>query len=126
MNGLPDARHPPGCGDPPVFAEPWEAEVFAMTLALHEKGLFSWPQWAQALSQQIQAAQAAGDPDLGNTYYRHWMAALESLLGRAIPGSAERLEIHRLAWTHAAARTPHGRPIELHERDYPAAGKTSD
>jgi nitrile hydratase accessory protein len=64
----------------PVFKEPWEAKAFAMTLALHERGVFTWPQWAAALSQQIAAAQAAGDADLGDTYYQHWLLTLESLV----------------------------------------------
>jgi nitrile hydratase accessory protein len=67
-------------GDAPVFKEPWEAKAFAMTLALHERGLFTWPQWAEALSRQIKMAQAAGDADLGDTYYQHWLLALESLV----------------------------------------------
>src|SRR4030088_2750073 len=64
----------------PVFREPWEAQAFAMTLALHQQGLFSWFDWAQALAAQIAAAQAAGDADLGDTYYYHWLAALEKLI----------------------------------------------
>jgi len=64
----------------PVFNEPWEARAFAMTVALHERGLFTWPQWAEALSRQIARARAAGDEDLGNTYYQHWLGALESLV----------------------------------------------
>jgi nitrile hydratase accessory protein len=67
-------------GDGPVFNEPWEAKAFAMTLALHERGLFTWPQWAQALSREIDRAHASGDADLGDTYYRHWLLALESLV----------------------------------------------
>jgi nitrile hydratase accessory protein len=67
-------------GDSPVFNEPWEARAFAMTLALHERGVFTWPQWADALSQQITQAHAAGDADLGDTYYQHWLRALESLV----------------------------------------------
>ena len=66
--------------DSPVFNEPWEARAFAMTLALHERGVFTWPQWAEALSQQIELAHAAGDADLGDTYYQHWLRALESLV----------------------------------------------
>jgi nitrile hydratase accessory protein len=62
----------------PVFNEPWEARAFAMTLALHERGVFTWPQWAEALSWQIAQAHAAGDADLGDTYYQHWLRALES------------------------------------------------
>ena len=70
----------PQDADKPVFNEPWEARAFAMTVALHERGLFTWPQWADALSRQIALAQAAGDADLGDTYYRHWLRALESLV----------------------------------------------
>src|SRR5882762_3159382 len=66
--------------DGPVFNEPWEARAFAMTVALHERGLFTWPQWADALSRQIALAQTAGDADLGDTYYQHWLRALESLV----------------------------------------------
>ena len=69
----------------PVFKEPWEAKAFAMTLALHERGLFTWPQWAEALSSQIALAQAAGDADLGDTYYQHWLLALESLVKKLPP-----------------------------------------
>jgi nitrile hydratase accessory protein len=64
----------------PVFNEPWEARAFAMTLALHERGVFTWQQWADALSRQITEARAAGDADLGDTYYQHWLRALESLV----------------------------------------------
>ena len=66
--------------DSPVFNEPWEARAFALALALHERGLFTWPQWAAALSRQITAAHAAGDADRGDTYYQHWLRALESLV----------------------------------------------
>jgi len=67
-------------GDGPVFNEPWEARAFAMTLALHERGVFTWPQWAAALSREIGRAHASGDADLGDTYYQHWLLALESLV----------------------------------------------
>jgi nitrile hydratase accessory protein len=66
--------------DSPVFNEPWEARAFAMTLALYERGVFTWPQWAEALSRQIELARAAGYEDLGDTYYQHWLRALESLV----------------------------------------------
>ena len=64
----------------PVFREPWEAQAFAMTLALYERGLFNWPEWAATLGEEIKSAQAAGDPDTGETYYRHWLAALERIV----------------------------------------------
>ena len=70
----------PRDADGPVFREPWEAQAFAMTLALHERGLFTWPEWAAALAAEIKRAQGAGDPDTGETYYLHWLAALEKLV----------------------------------------------
>jgi nitrile hydratase accessory protein len=77
---LPELPGMPQDADSPVFNEPWEARAFAMVLALHQRGLFTWPQWAAALSRQITQAQAAGDADLGDTYYQHWLRALESLV----------------------------------------------
>lgn len=70
----------PRDADGPVFREPWEAQAFALAVRLHEQGVFTWPEWAAALAVQIKRAQAAGDPDHGDTYYRHWLAALEALL----------------------------------------------
>src|SRR6187455_3185378 len=64
----------------PLFREPWEAQAFAMALALHQRGLFTWPEWAATLSDEIKRAQAAGDPDTGETYYRHWLNTLERLV----------------------------------------------
>jgi nitrile hydratase accessory protein len=110
----------PRDADGPVFREPWEAQAFAMTLALHERGLFSWVEWAEALAAQITAAQAAGDPDAGDTYYRHWLAALEGLVARKGASSGDELARYRHAWDHAADRTPHGQPIELRGEDFPA------
>jgi nitrile hydratase accessory protein len=97
----------------PVFSAPWQAQAFAMTLALHERGLFSWSEWAQALSQAITRAQAGGDPDLGDTYYRHWLDALETLLQAKGLASAAALHALEHAWEDAAERTPHGHTIEL-------------
>ena len=102
----------------PVFREPWEAQAFAMALALHERGVFTWREWATALAEQIRSAQAAGDPDLGTTYYRHWLAALEKLVTVKGIASPEALTRYRDAWDHAADRTPHGTPIELSGEDF--------
>jgi nitrile hydratase accessory protein len=109
---------PVGGDGEPVFAEPWQAQAFAMTLQLHQRGLFSWPEWAAALSKQISQAQAAGDADLGNTYYHHWLAALEALV--ATKGASSPAELARTAqaWDRAAERTPHGQPILLRPGDY--------
>ena len=102
----------------PVFREPWEAQAFAMTLTLHERGLFTWPQWAATLSEEIKRAQAAGDPDTGETYYQHWLAALEALVSDKQLADRATLERYRQAWDHAADRTPHGQPIELQPQDF--------
>jgi nitrile hydratase accessory protein len=102
----------------PVFREPWEAQAFAMTLALHQRGLFTWPEWAAILAAEIKRAQAAGDPDTGETYYRHWLAALEHIVGEKGVTNAQTLARYRDAWDHAADRTPHGLPIELKPEDF--------
>ena len=102
----------------PVFREPWEAQAFAMTLALHARGLFTWPEWAATLGAEITRAQATGDPDTGETYYRHWLAALERIVGDKGVTSAETLARYHDAWDHAADRTPHGTPIELRPDDF--------
>ena len=109
--------------DGPVFREPWQAHAFALTVTLHQRGLFTWPEWTQALAQQIVAAQAGGDADLGDTYYLHWLTALEALVDAKGASSAAELHRHQSAWDHAADRTPHGRPIELRPEDFdsPAA-----
>ena len=120
MSATPLACEPGAPAEPPVFAEPWQAQAFAMTLALHERGLFTWPEWAQALAREITRAQAAGDPDTGETYYRHWLAALEQLVAVKGAGSEDELQRHRQAWDRAAHRTPHGQPIELQPQDFPA------
>lgn len=112
-----------GAPDAPVFREPWEAQAFAMTLALHERGLFTWPEWADALAAQISAAHAAvadDSADAGDTYYRHWLAALEALVAIKGASSASELEHWRDAWGHAADRTPHGQPIALAAGDFDA------
>ena len=102
----------------PVFREPWEAQAFAMTLALYSRGLFTWPEWAATLAAEIKRAQAAGDPDTGETYYRHWLAALERIVAEKGVANAQTLARYYDAWDHAADRTPHGTPIELRPNDF--------
>src|SRR5258705_5990894 len=108
----------PSDSDGPVFREPWEAQAFAMALALHKRGLFTWPEWAATLAAEIKRAQAAGDPDTGATYYRHWLNALERLVAeKGITDEATLARYHD-AWDHAADPTPHGAPIELRPEDF--------
>jgi len=96
-----------------VFAEPWQAHAFAMTVQLHEKGLFTWPQWAAALTQAIREAQARGDEDDGHRYYTHWLNALEHLVIQHQLGTPDQIHELEHAWEDAAARTPHGQAIIL-------------
>jgi nitrile hydratase accessory protein len=84
-----------------------------MAVRLHEAGHFTWTEWAQALAAEIQNAQAAGDPDLGDTYYVHWLAALEALVAARGLVTAQELAHRKAAWAEAARTTAHGQPIEL-------------
>jgi nitrile hydratase accessory protein len=108
----------PRDSDGPVFREPWEAQAFAMTLALHERGVFTWREWADMLGAEIRRAQAAGDPDTGETYYLHWLAALERMVAEKSVTDLPTLARYTRAWDHAADRTPHGMPIELKPEDF--------
>jgi nitrile hydratase accessory protein len=114
----------PRDADGPVFREPWEAQAFAMAVALHQQGAFTWSEWAAALAVEIKAAQAGGDPDTGETYYRHWLAALEKLVAAKALTSAAELATRRDQWDRAAHATPHGQPVAL-ENDPQAAGQRS-
>ena len=112
VRGIPRDR------DGPVFREPWEAQAFAMAVTLQARGLFTWSEWAVMLGAKIKRAQAAGDPDTGETYYRHWLATLEKLVAAKGVANSDTLHRYRDAWDHAADRTPHGTPIELKPEDF--------
>ena len=97
----------------PVFREPWEAQAFSLVIALHQQGVFSWDEWATTLSATIAEAQRAGDPDTGENYYQHWLAALERLsIEKGLSVAAE-MQDRKEAWKQAYLATPHGQPIEL-------------
>jgi nitrile hydratase accessory protein len=108
--GAPANKRTETIPESPAFEEPWQAQAFAMTVALHENGLFSWSEWAQALSAEVKQPGAAAD---GHDYYEHWLAALEKLL--AGKGVADKSAVDALAaaWERAAHATPHGKPIML-------------
>ena len=97
----------------PVFNAPWEAQAFAMALALHERGEFSWKEWAQTLADVIAEVKQRGEADTGEHYYRHWQTALERITARKGLVSDALLLRRRQQWDEAARRTPHGQPIEL-------------
>jgi nitrile hydratase accessory protein len=96
-----------------AFAAPWEAQAFALAVHLHERGLFTWNEWAETLSAEISRAQQLGDPDNGRTYYRHWLNALERLVIAKGVTSAGMLGIMKERWDEAARTTPHGMPVVL-------------
>ena len=102
----------------PIFREPWEAQAFAMTLALHERRLFTWGEWTAVLGEEIGRAQATGDPDTGETYYHHWLAALERMVAEKGVADAASLARCHGAWKRAAERTPHGSPIAVRAEDF--------
>jgi cobaltochelatase CobN len=100
--------------DDPVFAEPWEAQAFALAVKLSELGYFTWSEWASALASELAAAVERGEADDdGSEYYHHWLAALEKLVTAKgltdVPALFERRE----AWADAYRHTPHGQPVEL-------------
>src|SRR5262249_3346361 len=101
----------------PVFAEPWQAQAFALAVTLSRAGHFTWKEWAAALADELKAAAARGEADDGSHYYEHWLAALERLVtARGLTDPAEMLE-RKGAWADAYRHTPHGQPIELRSGD---------
>jgi len=116
--GVADGLNVPRDDDGPVFREPWEAQAFALALSLHERGVFSWTEWAATLGEEIRKAQAAGDPDTDETYYHHWLAALERLVAAKGVADPQTMARTRDAWQRACARTPHGSPIDLQPEDF--------
>src|SRR5262245_23728988 len=98
------------CGEP-VFAEPWQAQAFALTVTLHQAGSFTWSEWADALGAEIKRAGAA---DAGGArYYEFWLAALENLIAAKGLLSPQEIDVATNAWRQAYLRTPHGQPVEL-------------
>ena len=106
--------------DGPVFAEPWQAQAFALAVRLSAQGHFTWKEWADALAAELKAAADRGEPDDGSLYYEHWLAALERLVtakGLTDPAS---LHARKEAWADAYRHTPHGKPVELGARSEPS------
>ena len=97
----------------PVFAEPWQAQAFALALKLSEAGVFTWKEWAAALAAELKAAADRGEPDDGSRYYHHWQAALERLVLEKQLLDASALLRRKDEWADAYRHTPHGKPVEL-------------
>ena len=97
----------------PVFAEPWQAQAFAMAVQLSAAGYFTWTEWATALGEQLQAAAKRGEPDDGSRYFEHWLTALECLVTEKKLTDRTTLSERKDAWADAYRHTPHGQPVEL-------------
>jgi nitrile hydratase accessory protein len=97
----------------PVFAEPWQAQAFALAVKLSEEGHFTWKEWAAALANELEAAASRGEPDDGSHYYDHWLAALENLVTAKGLANRSSLLARKEAWAEAYRHTPHGKPVEL-------------
>ncbi len=92
----------------PVFREPWEAQAFAVAVTLHQAGHFTWAEWVAAISAEIRRAQADGDPDLGRSYYRHWLAALEKIIMAKNLTDDVELRLRQIECGANAAAVKHG------------------
>ncbi len=101
----------------PIFAEPWQAQAFALAVKLSEHGHFTWTEWAGALSDELKAAEARGEPDDGSQYYHHWVAALERLVTTKGLTDSPALLARKEAWADAYRHTPHGKPVVLRQSD---------
>ena len=109
--------------DGPVFSEPWEAKAFALAVRLSETGYFTWPEWVRIFSQEIKVAQEQSDPDLGDTYYHHWIRALERICSaKGLVGIEDMLQ-RKAEWRSAYLNTPHGQPIHLAAAFKPERGR---
>lgn len=97
----------------PVFAEPWQAQAFALAVKLSEKGHFTWKEWATALADELKVAASRGEPDDGSHYYEHWLAALERLVTTKGLSDPAAMLARKEAWADAYRHTPHGKPVEL-------------
>ena len=110
LAALPRLRHDDGG---PVFAEPWQAQAFALAVTLSGQGHFTWKEWAAALAAELQAAANRGAPDDGSQYYHHWLAALERLVASKGLLTPDALADCKEAWAEAYRHTPHGKPVKL-------------
>lgn len=97
----------------PVFAEPWQAQAFALAVRLSEQGHFTWKEWAATLADEIKAAAARGESDDGSRYYHYWLAALERLVTAKGLSDSAALLARKEAWADAYRHTPHGKPVHL-------------
>jgi len=110
LTGLPKLPRDEGG---PVFAEPWQAQAFALAVNLSEQGHFTWKEWAAVLAEELKGAASRGETDDGSHYYEHWLAALERLVTAKGLSDPAAMLARKEAWADAYRRTPHGKPVEL-------------
>ena len=110
---LPDLPRLPRDEGGPVFAEPWQAQAFALAVKLSEQGHFTWKEWAATLADELKSAADRGEPDDGSRYYEHWLAALEQLVTAHQLSTPGELQQRKDDWADAYRHTPHGRPVLL-------------
>ncbi len=101
----------------PVFAEPWQAQAFALAVRLSAQGHFTWTEWAAALAEQLQSAADRGEPDDGSRYFEYWLAALEHLVTEKQLTELAELRERKEAWADAYRHTPHGKPVVLSQSE---------
>ena len=104
----------------PVFAEPWQAQAFALAVKLSQQGHFTWKEWAAALADEIKAAGDRGEVDDGSRYYHYWLAALERLVAEKGLTDRAAMAARKKEWAEAYRHTPHGKPVELRNRHHHA------
>ncbi len=102
-------------GGEPIFAEPWQAQAFALAVKLSEQGYFTWKEWAATLAGEIKQAANATEPDDESKYYHHWLTALERLVSTKGLSDPQSLLTRKVAWADAYRHTPHGKPVTLPE-----------
>ena len=97
----------------PAFQEPWHAQVFALTVHVHETGHFTWTEWAAAFSATLKRHGADKDLNGGDDYFAAWLETLESFLRDLGMADSAQIETMRAAWETAYLTTPHGDPVKL-------------
>ncbi len=83
-----DMDIPLGSDGDPVFAEPWEARVFALVVCAHDQGRFEWKDFQQLLIDEISHSEAHGE---ARSYYLNWALAAEKLFESL--GSMQRSDV---------------------------------
>lgn len=95
------------------FSEPWHAQTLAMAQALVAAGHATAEDWAKALGRALSEAEADGQPDTEETYFRAALTAVERLAFERTSLTREALQVRKEAWANAYRQTPHGAPVAL-------------